>query len=84
MELKDTIELMISSDYNDRFTAEYVQLDIRINKLQAMLEKYKNNQLDFVPSCSYELLNSQLEVMIQYRDCLLKRARIEDCELFLS
>ena len=33
---------------------------------------------------SYELLNSQLEVMIQYRDFLLKRARIEDCELFLS
>ena len=44
MELKDTVELMISSDYNDRFTAEYVQLDIRINKLKAMLEKYKNNQ----------------------------------------
>ena len=33
---------------------------------------------------SYELLNSQLEVMIQYRDCLLEREIIEDCELFLS
>ena len=82
MELKDTIELMISSDYNDRFTAEYVQLDIRINKLQAMLEKYKNNQLDFVPKCSYELLSKQLEAMIQYRDCLLEREIIEDIDIY--
>ena len=44
MELKDTVELMISSDYDNRFRAEYHQLDIRIDKLQTMLEKYKNNQ----------------------------------------
>lgn len=28
-ELKDTIELMNSSDYKDRFKAEYYQLKIR-------------------------------------------------------
>lgn len=28
-ELKDTIELMNSSDYKDRFKAEYYQLEIR-------------------------------------------------------
>ena len=78
MELKDTIELMISYNYNDRFEAEYCQLSIRIDKLQAMLKKYKNNQLDFTPKCSYELLNKQLEAMIKYRDCLLERAIIED------
>ena len=78
MELKDTIELMTSYYYNDRFTAEYCQLDIRIKKLQAMLKKYRDNELDFVPSCSYELLNKQLEAMINYRDCLLERAIIED------
>ena len=82
MNLKDTIELMISSDYNNRFKAERYQLDIRINKLQAMLEKYKNNQLDFVPKCSYELLNKQLEAMIQYRDCLLEREIIEDIDIY--
>ena len=78
MNLKDTVELMISSDYNNRFTAEYCQLDIRIKKLQAMLKKYRDNELDFVPSCSYELLSKQLEAMIQYRDCLLERSIIED------
>ena len=82
MELKDTIELMISSDYNNRFRAERYQLDIRINKLQAMLEKYRNNQLDFVPKCSYELLNKQLEAMIQYRNCLLEREIIEDIDIY--
>ena len=82
MELKDTVELMISYDYNNRFKAERYQLDIRINKLQAMLEKYKNNQLDFVPKCSYELLNKQLEAMIEYRDCLLEREIIEDIDIY--
>ena len=82
MDLKNTIELLISSDYNDRFKAERYQLDIRINKLQAMLEKYKNNQLDFVPKCLYELLNKQLEAMVQYRDCLLEREIIEDIDIY--
>ena len=82
MDLKNTIELMISSDYNDRFRAERNQQDIRINKLQAMLEKYKNNQLDFVPKCPYELLNKQLEAMIQYRNCLLEREIIEDIDIY--
>ena len=82
MELKDTVELMISDNYNNRFKAERYQLDIRINKLQTMLEKYKNNQLDFVPKCSYELLNKQLEAMIQYRNCLLEREIIEDIDIY--
>lgn len=38
-ELKDTIELMNSSDYKDRFKAEYYQLKIRYTKLHAMLVK---------------------------------------------
>lgn len=33
MELKDTIELMNSSDYKERFKAEYLQVKIRYDKL---------------------------------------------------
>ena len=84
MELKDTVELMISDDYDNRFRAEYYQLEVRIDKLQTMLEKYKNNQLDFVPKCSYDLLSKQLEAMIQYRDCLLERSIIEDIDGFFK
>ena len=84
MELKDTIELMISDNYDNRFRAEYYQLEVRIDKLQTMLEKYKNNQLDFVPKCSYDLLSKQLEAMVEYRNCLLERAIIEDIDGFFK
>lgn len=36
MELKDTIELMNSSDYKERFKAEYLQVKIRYDKLHKM------------------------------------------------
>ena len=37
MELKDTVSLMQSADYKERFKAEYYQLVIRYKKLKAML-----------------------------------------------
>ena len=37
MELKDTIELMNSNDYKERFKAEYLQAKIRYDKLEKML-----------------------------------------------
>ena len=39
MELKDTIDLMNSNDYKERFIAEYLQVKIRYNKLLNMLMK---------------------------------------------
>lgn len=38
MELKETVELMNSSDYKERFKAEYLQAKIRYDKLHKMLE----------------------------------------------
>ena len=40
MELKDTVEMMNSGDYKERFKAEYQQNIIRYQKLVAMLEKW--------------------------------------------
>ena len=40
MELKDTTTLMVSSDYKERFKAEYYQLKIRLEKLKCMLQKW--------------------------------------------
>ena len=37
MELTDTVALMNGSDFKDRFRAEYLQLSIRLSKLEAML-----------------------------------------------
>ena len=50
IELKDTVEMMGSADYKERFVAEYVQLKIRYNKLYAVLEKYAADKLDFKPT----------------------------------
>ena len=41
MVLKDTIDLMNSSDFKERFKAEYYQLKIRHEGLSKMLEKYR-------------------------------------------
>ena len=81
MELKDTIELMDGENYNDRFKAEYYQLKIRMLKLQAFLSKYKNNELSFIPNCSYDLLNGQFKVMDLYASYLEERALIENIEI---
>lgn len=78
MELKDTIEMMNSSQYVDRFKAEYYQLEIRIDKLKDMLVRYKNDELNFTPKCSYDLLHSQLVCMKEYMNVLEERAKIEN------
>lgn len=81
MELKDTIELMTSADFKERFLAEYQQVKIRADKLAAMLKKYKEGTLPFKPSCSYELLFAQLVYMSGYLNILKERAKIEGIEL---
>lgn len=78
MELKDTIEMMNSSQYVDRFRAEYYQLKIRREKLKDMLVKYKNDELNFTPKCSYDLLYFQLVCMNEYMNVLEERAKIEN------
>ena len=81
MELKDTIEMMVSVDYKERFKAEYLQLKIRMTRLSNMLKKYKAGTLTFKPSCSYDLLNGQLKSMEMYAKYLEERAEIENIEL---
>ena len=44
MELKDTATLMVSSNYKERFKAEYYQLKIRLEKLKCMLQKWDNGK----------------------------------------
>lgn len=82
MELKDTITLMQSDDHGERFIAEYLQLRIRKEKLEALITKYKRNELSFTPDCSIAMLEAQLAVMIGYMNILENRARIEKINLY--
>lgn len=81
MELKDTIELMNSEDYKERFKAEYLQAKIRYDKLDSMTVKYEAGTLNFTPSCSLELLKEQKKYMGNYIRTLKIRAEIEKIDL---
>lgn len=81
MELKDTIEMMNSNDYKQRFRAEYYQTLNRQQKLFKMCVKYRAGTLDFVPHCSCELLMEQLRIMGQYLMMLEVRAEVEGIAL---
>lgn len=79
--LKDTIELMTSLCYKDRFRAEVFQLQIRIKSLEKMLSDWSAGTLAFQPTCSYEMLNEQLNVMKKYEQILIDRAQLEGIQL---
>lgn len=81
MDLKDTISLMNSEDFKERFVAEYYQTKIRYEKLHKMLIKYEAGTLDFEPKCSLELLSEQAKHMGLYLKCLEIRAEIEGIDL---
>ena len=81
MELKDTVKLMNSNDYKERFKSEYYQTKIRYDKLHKMLVKYEAKTLDFEPTCSIELLKEQANYMGNYLRILEIRAEIENVEL---
>ena len=81
MELKDTIEMMNSKDYKERFKAEYWQTKIRYDKLRQMCIKYEANTLNFEPKSSLELLKEQKSYMGNYLRILEVRAEIEQIDL---
>ena len=80
MELKDTVNLMNSSDYKERFAAEYWQTKVRYDRLLTIV--YKADTLDFEPKCSLELLKEQMAHMDNYLRCLETRAKIEGIKLY--
>jgi len=81
IELKDTVAMMGSADYKERFVAEYAQLKIRYKKLYAVLEKYAADKLDFKPTCPIEILYEQLDHMEAYLNVLETRAKYENIQL---
>jgi len=81
MELKDTTALMCSEDYKERFLAEYHQVGIRYQKLQAMVDKWDNGTLEFIPTCPRPTYDFQLKAMREYLGILIIRAKIEGIDL---
>ena len=85
MELKDTVAMMASSDYKDRFIAEYNQTKIRYEKLKAFCNRIEAAMIngDDQPKhdCPVEYLRNQQRVMGEYLHVLEIRAIIENIEI---
>ena len=81
MKLADTVEMMSSSDYKERFKAEYAQLVIRYYGLRNMLEKWDNGTLEFEPTCPRSTYNLQIKAMTDYIAVLEARAVMENIDL---
>lgn len=96
MELKDTIELMTSKDYKERFVAEYWQLKIRYEKLKAFCNKIEATELyneslgctkqhlrkeEPKHDCPVHLLRNQQRTMGELLHTLEIRAEIENINL---
>ena len=81
MELKNTIDMMNSADYKERFKGEYWQTKIRYDKLHAMVVKYEAGTLNFTPNCPLEILKEQKAAMGKYLYCMEVRAEIEGIDL---
>lgn len=81
MELKDTVDGMLSDDYKERFKAEYDQLMIRASRLEKLLIDDSNGDIDFELQCPRQMLGTQLRLMRQLLEVLKRRAKIESIDL---
>lgn len=85
MELKETVELMNSEDYKERFVAEYHQVKIRYEKLNNFCNKIEVETMlgkeVTKHDCPLELLREQQKYMGLYLSVLEKRALIENVVL---
>ena len=82
MELKDTVQMMNSTDYKERFRAEYCQTVIRYGKLKNMLDKWDEGTLNFNPACPRSTYNLQIRAMADYISVLEVRAVVEGIDLY--
>lgn len=81
MTLADTVELMESDDYEDRFKAEYYQTRIRMLKLFDMLDKWDAGTLGFVPTSAHYLYLMQVKGMGLQLRAMRRRAKAEGIKL---
>ena len=75
MKLDETVNLMCSNDFKDRFIAEYVQLVIRLSKLDAVLNNTSDTRFE-VDDITKALMLKQRDAMGSYKICLERRADI--------
>lgn len=79
--LSQTVDIMLSTGYKERFKAEYYQLVLRYNKLKDILTKWDSGTLEFLPACPRSIYNMQIKAMTDYIAVLEARAVMENIVL---
>lgn len=81
MELRDTVDLMLSEHHENRFLAEYRQTRIRAERLHNIIVKLRAGTLDFKAKCDGCLLEEQEAAMRAYLKILEIRAEKEGIDV---
>ena len=81
MKLSETVTMMNSTDYKERFRAEYFQLQNRIEALDKTLAELRQGKLKYDPKCTIKLLDGQMNAMKIYKTHLEEIAKIEEISL---
>jgi len=83
--LSETVELMNSESYKNRFIGEYHQTKIRYEKLKDFCNRIEAARVSCMEEpkhdCSLELLREQQRIMERYLHIMEIRAIIEEIEL---
>ena len=82
MKLSDTVDLMNSEHWENRFLAEYRQTKIRYERLHRIIIKIHAGTLDCKPKCPVELLEAQAAAMGCYLKLMEIRAEKEGIDVF--
>ena len=83
MKLDETVNLICINDFNDfkdRFIEEYIQLVIRLSKLDAVLNNTSDTRFE-VDDTTRALMLKQRDSMESYKACIEKRADILGIDL---
>lgn len=80
-DLRKSAELMFSDDFKHRVTAEYVQLSVRLIRLDAYLRS--PGTINISPSLRV-IMTKQLEGMALYRDALQMRMQMLDIPMDIN
>jgi len=86
MELKDTVDMMLSADWTERFKAEYYQLLNRWWNLKQYIVRNEIREttlgsLDKKQCAILNVMNEQMVEMQGYLDAMERRAILEEIDL---
>lgn len=82
IELKNTVNMMISDDYRERFKAEFWQTLIRYRKLSFQLAGW--DIAPFIHQSDRKTLERQAELLAGLLYIYMKRAILEQVDLFVG